>query len=734
MTPHRPLAMLIGVFVLLAAAYSFMVPVREAPDETVHLLYVLHLRQGDGLPVLPGPGETGFAGQEAVQPPLYYALGALVSLPTDPAGFEDHQIVNWFQQFDRYRPGNKNVVVHTGQDSLDGPILFIHAVRLLSVILGALTVLFTVLAAREAGLGQWLALIAGALVAFNPQFVFLSASVNSDNAVIAACAAGLYLSLRLMNRGPSTGLLLTLGVTVGLAAMSKISGALSGLLAVLAYLLAVVPPPRKPGWALRVLRDLTLLTLPSVFIAGWWYLRNLLLYGDPLGWNRMILAIDGILRRKLTWADYGQELLALKESFWAVFGWRNISVPGAIYHLLDGVVIAGIAGLVWYMLRRRRAGVAPTGAVLSVLVAWVVVFGAFLARWMAIASSTGQGRLLFPALPAIAILLVIGLSQLPRARLLIPAAVAGGLAALALISPFAFIQPAYATLRLVPASEAASIPDNIQARFSNVAELIGYRLEPDTLQPGQDGWLVLYWRSENRTTEDLAVHLRAVGRNYRPLQEDSSYPALGAYPFPLWSPGEIIEDRRLIRLEPDAHAPDFVRFEVSVHDRLNPDERLPIFDEHGNSPGDSLTIGPLRLAAPGGWPPAPARPISLRFDGAMTATAVLLTKYPPDGESVAGSIGVQVFWTSGNPPPGLRGKVELLDPGGKVVSASEAEPGDGWYPTRWWRPGDTIDDEYDLAIPKNPAPGSYRVRLSVAGPSGALPADGDAVIGAVSLP
>ena len=67
------------------------------------------------------------------------------------------------------------------------------------------------------------ALLAAALIAFNPQFIYLSASVNNDSALIALAGCSLYLLARLWRGDRSRRLVLVLGAVVGLAVMASLA-------------------------------------------------------------------------------------------------------------------------------------------------------------------------------------------------------------------------------------------------------------------------------------------------------------------------------------------------------------------------------------------------------------------------------------------------------------------------------------------------------------------------------
>ena len=80
----------------------------------------------------------------------------------------------------------------------------------------------------------------------------------------------------------------------------------------------------------------------------------------------------------------------------------------------------------------------------------------------------------------------------------------------------------------------------VGAVFGGAAELVGYRLEPATLVPGQRARLTLVWRC--RAEMDLwhvFVHLDDGVGNRIHAEHD---PAGGRYPTDAWRPGDLISD------------------------------------------------------------------------------------------------------------------------------------------------------------------------------------------------
>src|SRR5687768_15372991 len=79
--PRTALGWLLVAFILVATAFSTIIPLGEAADEVSHHSYVRYIAEYAGLPPMV-EGTTVFG--ETFQPPLYYTLAAPLTawLPT----------------------------------------------------------------------------------------------------------------------------------------------------------------------------------------------------------------------------------------------------------------------------------------------------------------------------------------------------------------------------------------------------------------------------------------------------------------------------------------------------------------------------------------------------------------------------------------------------------------------------------------------------------------------------
>lgn len=766
---HKEIVLILALFLGLGGAYSVINPLFESPDEVWHYEYVRWLVEGYGLP---RPEQVGTAPwhQEGSQPPLYYLAAALVTrpIPTDNAAavlrYNPHAAVGLPDSF-----GNKNVMVHGRADGWpwQGAALAAHVARFFSLLLGALTVLSTYLLALTVFPNRLApAVLAAALVAFNPQFLFLSAAVNNDNLVIAASALGLWLSVRLLTKygqgagvtpklrkaggqasgdrkqktawdrnGPTVSELLALGGVAGVAALAKLSGlALIGIVGLALLLIAWrrrTPFPTLVIW--------TVITGGATLaVAGWWYGRNLVLYGDPLG----LQAMFDILPRRTT-APSAAELLGRAQgvwrSAWAVFGWFNVAADEWLYAIYTGLSLAGLAGLLaaWPLrglLSRSRHGARPqageTGAPppistadgrpdgqtsmnahesialrLSLPVIWMALMLLALISWAQMRYP--QGRLLFPALSATAALLAWGLTRWLPDKLhgLLALLLATCLGLLAAVAPSRWIAPAYAAPQLLPPGAALSNP--VIADFGAQVRLVGYDLEQTEVQPGNAISLTLYWQAQQPPERDYSIFVHLVDEVDIVQASHDSYPAAGRMATTDWPLSSIIPDRHTLTIPETAPAPGRLRIEIGVYDYTT-GERLRVDGQ------DHLVIGYVAVQ------PRPivdgvANPLRINFSDQIALIGFdIEQRVIRPGETLE----LTLWWEALSvPQEDYVVFAHLILPPDAVWAGSDEMPQRGAAPTSQWQPGQRIKDQVQLMLPANAPPGIYYIEIGLYDPA-----------------
>jgi len=427
-TEHALIAAIVAAFTLLGLAYSVVTPVFEASDEKWHYPMVKTVADNWSLPVQEPGVDTPWR-QEGSQAPLYYALSAVATFWIDTSDMAAVRHLNPHVDAGATPDGNVNLVVH--DPALErfpwrGTALAVHIIRFLSVLMSAAAVTFTYLIAREVLPDRpALALGAAAIHAFTPMVVFISASVNNDNLAVLLSSLGLWMLVRISNhKSQITNPLreyLPLGIVLGLAALTK-SQALA--LAPLTALVVTVRAVRRRSWREFVTGGLAT-ALPLLLIAGWWYLRNLRLYGDLTG----IEMFTQILGQRDVPADLPQlwrERFSFLAGYWGNFGGINVPMAAWVYRALNVIVPVAAIGLLITLVKSqitnrksRKPGIRNLlfdicNLPPALCLLWALLVFIPWLLWARITWSS-QGRLVFYAISVWSLLLAMGIAGwLPR--------------------------------------------------------------------------------------------------------------------------------------------------------------------------------------------------------------------------------------------------------------------------------------------------------------------------------
>ncbi|HYO88075.1 MAG TPA: glycosyltransferase family 39 protein [Candidatus Limnocylindrales bacterium] len=481
-SPRVQLAVILLVFVALGLTYALRTPAFEAPDEASHFLYIHNLIETGELPLLEDH-DTVFASQSVQRhhPPLYYLLGAALVAGTDRSNVSELLQTNPFASVGTVSAVNQNAFLHPLLLSGSGALTAVLLLRLAGIAFGVGTVWLVYRTGRALG-GTSVGLASAWLVACLPGFLFVSASINNDTLVIFFSSAGITLLAEAWAvRRLSLASGIVLGLILGGIALTKVNGlAVFGVVG--AWAVMAVWNGRMPWRAL--LRPLLAAAVLAVVVASWWYIRNLMLYGDPLA-LAATLRIWGRGAAGPSW----NEAVGVWDSFWMVLGQFNVRGPDWFYRLYAPMlVIAGVGLALWAAYRRRLD---------RALTVWLLV--AVLAALAALAVATrsvnvSQGRILYPALAAFAPLLIVG------ARRLLPwqvtAAALAPLMLFAVAAPLLYLDPAYPAPNTIEAVSADAVIIG--------SETDGLRLE------------ALHWPSVPvRTGDTLDLTLYLSGANTR---------------------------------------------------------------------------------------------------------------------------------------------------------------------------------------------------------------------------
>ncbi len=711
----HPLAVLLIAFAALTLLHGWATPLFEAPDEVWHYAYVRWLAEGNGLPSM--TDNASGANQQVAQPPLYYAVAALLKRPFAD---DDLQTLFWHNPNFGYQapgttPDNKNMLIHTPQERFpgNGAVLAVRMTRLTSLLFSLLTVISAWGLGREAFSDRRAALLTAALVAFHPQFVFISSVVSNDSAAAALSTATLWAAARFLRRGVTLRRAAVAGLLAGLATLTKTSALLLLPLAGLCLLwqswrqsqeLTTAGTSRSRCYQ-DAFHAALAFGLAALLAGAWWYARNLYLYGDPLGISNHINTLWG-RPAPVSLPALMPEFPLLLRSFWGAYGWGHIWWPDWIYALLTLTALGALASGLWRMARQARAANTPrpasqplpaTTAIYLLCAFWLLSIFAALLHWMRQVEAP-HGRLLFPAIGAWALLLATGLHTQRNARKLVLLL----LAITATLAPGTRILATFAPPRLM--APAVITNDGPLLHYGDEALLLHATLEggAERLAPGERFAVRACWQAARPMTRDYTVFVQLLGPENGIITSRRTYPGLGRFPTSLWPTDRAFCDVYGLTLPADVDAPLRALLEVGLFNAAT-GERLPA--RAGDMAVEPPIVAAVVVTAPNAPTPQPKHPLSVQF-----GEAILLRGYDLDPTIRAGqALTVTLHWEARdvvNEP--LVAFVHLWQPGEATAYAQhDGPPRNGWFPTTVWRTGDAIPDTHILAIPAGLPPGDY---------------------------
>lgn len=714
-----PIVAILTAFLILGVAFSAINPLHEATDELRHYRFIQHIIQYDRLPV---QGELACSTQ-GHHPPLFYATAALVIGRIDTGRDVCHEPTGnpfWAYRYWEVGRDNKNQYLHGADESFPwhGEALAAHLARFVNLLFGALTVWLTWATALAIWPAQR-ALAAGsaAFVAFNPMFLYMSGAINNDIIAAAAGAAVVLACVRLLldERGLTWRWGVVLGVLFGLALMSKFN-----LAAIIVVIQAAViwVAWRKGQWRQWIIANALIVGL-TLLLAGWWFARNQILYGEPTGIERLT-ELWGVRDPRESFGLAFRELPYVWTSLWGRFGYGQIPLPDRTYLGLLTLALAAVAGYGVAIYRRQTAELRNAAVPLLLLTFNVVVFFGVIFNYLLVSPAGPMGRFFFPALSSFGILLFYGLSlwlpdsaeDRPTLELALAWVTNIGLMALSTLTLFGYLAPAYA--RPDSWSADASLPNATDIQFDSFAHLRGYSISPDTAQPDQPIDIELYWEVTGQPPGDFLLFVHAIDSETGALvAQRDTYPGLGNFPSSQWQPGDRFVERLQLFVPETAYAPSDVSLSVGLYAPGPDGYRLGLTDvATGEGLGDAFPLGDIAFVPRTDVPdPTLPNPSAHNYEDQLQLLGYDFdSRTPTAGQPLT----LTLFWEA------LRDnlddydvEVNLLNSDGAVLATFTGKPQEGQRPTTTWQPGEVITDTHLIPLGRELAGQTLRVQVIV---------------------
>lgn len=749
---RRWLLLIIAAYLLLAITYSFATPPFEASDELWHYPMVKYLAD-NGLQLPPQqPGVLTAWRQEGSQPPLYYIIAAVLTSGIDTSDMDYWRRINPHADIGVVRPdGNANMIVHRldeRENRFTGALLALQISRFLSIVLGAGTVIATYALGRALFPARPdIALVAAAFNAFLPMFLFISGSVNNDNLSTLLGSILTLLVVRLLQdqRPPRLLDYVWLGTACGAGILSKMNlGFFIPLIALSLLMISI----RRRDWRPLVVGGFVSAVL-TIAIAGWWYLRNWQLYGDPTGLNTFL---DIVGRRAISanlaqlWSERDSFLWA----FWGFFGGVNVPMATWVYtifNMLAGIaVIGGVAYCIVAIsqvskqrINRRDADDAERSSFASpvslrfnppfsiahiVTLLWIFITFISYLRWTA-ETPASQGRLTFGALSAISVWVAVGLGWWLPKRL-------RWLTVLPMLYfvIVAFVRP----LGVYPAPyQEATHPTKMGDLFdpflaiANSEDFFEAQTPHSYSAPtGDRGAITLLrsatwesvrvesylqvvtdWQIDVQPTRDWSLFVHLVTQDGVIIAQRDVYPARGLLATSDLEAGRTWYNPIAVFVPPNAYAPQTLDVVLGWY-HLPTGERMRLPDG-----SETFTIGQVELRPREDDLDVP-NPLSINFGNQVELVGYSLSDLSP---AAGGEVTLTLYWRA------LRRLTtdytvfaQIIDRASTTIyGASDAQPAAWTRPTTTWNVNEIVEDAHTLSInPDTPiSPGIYDIYVGL---------------------
>lgn len=676
--PARALMLLIiAFFAALVTSVSLITPVFEASDEIDHFIYIQDLWLNRSLPVL----ELDDPHYEAYQPPAYYVFSLLVTLP---AAADLYQPVRrdlnpfWRGGENTAYTDNNNWWVHTNAEVFpySGTARAVHVARLSSVVLSLVNAFFVVLLGRALFETEEQVLAYSAVALLIPGYVSVAGVLNNDNGAVVCGTAVLWLCLRVAYDPDRAWHWVGLAVAFSLAVLSKLTSLFLAPAVVMSLLVAYRRSLNRP----MLLRNSALLLVIGLACTGWWFQRNIVLYGE----------LTGIGRSRVVWGEGGtlsilQAWISLPWIWESFLGRGGFAMPGYVYAGFIVFFALSFAGwlirLTWHVSASDRKS--------AWLIVWLSVTGMAAALLYNAASNTSgaQGRYLYSVMGGIAALVVGGLLAIVPYRFwrMLSYLIAGGMVFLSSVAIWVWLAQAFA----LPQRMQTFLPPprfrSLDFQFLDFINLLGYTVPVDRAVPGQPYLVTLYWRATAPMADNYVVFLQLVDDQDNKISQRDTFSGGGMFPTSRWKPGEVVVDTIVLPIDPNAPAPQAFNLIGGLWD-LSTGQRLPI-----SSPDPAAQLYKLgEVAVVPEHANAELPPSAHELAVSFASGIKLWGCAAPTADDPA----LLLFWqstTSVNTDYKIF--VHYWDSEGNFSGGFDHFPAQGRFPTRYWQSGDWIVDK-----------------------------------------
>lgn len=261
-------------------------------------------------------------------------------------------------------------------------------------------------------------------------------------------------------------------------------------------------------------------------------------------------------------------------------------------------------------------------------------------------------------------------------------------------------------LRPAPLNRTASTPVGQDMRLARWDVAVNGLLAPAgpiAFRPGDRLTVHLLWEAVGEPDEDLTAFVHLVDWQGRGLSQHDGPPRDGTAPTSRWRPGDLVRDVHPLQVPAEAR-PGAYALKVGLY-TVEDDGSLQMA-------GPPVLLGGLKVPMDF-TPPSRVTPLGT-VGGAITLVALERPKSLRPGQTVT----VETVWRVEQWPTAewtaflhLVGPCEDAPCRRPPRAQDDHPPLGGRYPTSVWSPGEYVPVRFQITVPRDAPPGTYRLRL-----------------------
>lgn len=384
---RRWLWVIFSLYFLLAVGYSLLMPLWEAPDEGAHFHLAWRIVRKKEY----APEEINY---EAVQPRPYYYFASVIVRAMDQINprLSDYYFPHEFK-FNIRVPKPRFDWNHENYRFLLG----VYMLRWINILFGGFALwlnwkTFCLITPDK----PTLRLSALALMALTPQYLHIMSSVNNDVWGTVAGALLFYLGIKILKGAAVWLSLFSIILALVLPLTTKLT-----VLPVSAALLIII----GMKWYFSLQKKRWLLLAAALILLGGTIIYFFFPESIQTAANEITWRLFGLRKRGIT-VEYLEVISnQIIQTYWGKVGWLAVGLPNWIFNLMTALGFIGAAIHIQKLIKSRTKE--PQFTLWAGT--WVIALFTILAvARNGLTTGATQGRLLFPVIGAISLLMISG--------------------------------------------------------------------------------------------------------------------------------------------------------------------------------------------------------------------------------------------------------------------------------------------------------------------------------------